>query len=778
MISSSLSTRKTRILDSTGLAEVKVQGIVQGVGFRPYIFRLARLYHLTGWVRNTSGEVQIAVEGKGKDLNRFLEDLEAKAPPQAFIEKVDIKIFPPKGYTDFVILESLAEDAAYQLVSPDIATCQDCLIELFSPQDRRFHYPFINCTNCGPRFTIIDDIPYDRLNTTMRNFRMCPDCQREYDDPGNRRFHAQPNACAICGPSLTLVDNFNMPIPCEDIIAETARLLKNGGIAAIKGLGGFLLACDATSPEAVSLLRERKRRLHKPFAVMVSTLEQASEYCFISDEETELLNSSRCPVVLLQRKDSSSICKEVAPGLRQLGLMLPYTPLHHVLMEEVNLPLVMTSGNLAEEPIAGDNREAFERLKHIADYFLMHNRDIFSRYDDSVYIVEEGKNRAVRRARGFSPYPIILPFTTTPILACGAELKNTFCLTNQNHAFLSQHIGDLENEETLQNFEHTIELYKKLFRAKPEIIAYDMHPEYLSTKYALELLEQDPNLTAVPVQHHHAHIVSCMVENGIADPVIGVAFDGTGFGTDGNIWGGEFLVADYKGFQRLGHLEYVPMPGGEAAIKKPYRMALGYLKTFSLDFPDWSLLKDLDPKELEIMKHQIEGNINTPLTSSAGRLCDGVSALAGISSEVTYEAQAAIELEEQIDSHNGNEGSYPFSVVKKDSGMQVVQLGQLLASVINDIRNGVPAPIVSARFHNTLTAIIVHMCLLIAQGSGLKQVALSGGVFQNRILFRSAAAALRKEGFNVLTHSIVPTNDGGIALGQAVVAHFSTGDRQ
>ncbi|MCL0056186.1 carbamoyltransferase HypF [Dehalococcoidia bacterium] len=750
------------------LARIRVRGVVQGVGFRPFIFRLAHEHGLAGWVRNTSGEVNIEVEGE--EIERFLDDLKAKAPPMARIEGVTTTIHPPKGYTEFVIKDSLARVGEYQLVSPDIATCPECQNEILSPRDRRYLYPFTNCTNCGPRFTIIEDIPYDRARTTMRHFVMCPDCQREYDDPLNRRFHAQPNACPRCGPHLTLVDNGGNPVICDDPIVATVDLFKQSRIVAIKGLGGFLLACDATNLQTVNLLRERKRRPAKPFAVMVPTLEEAKRHCVVSPEEEVLLESSQCPIVLLERRSDSLVSPEVTPGIKYLGIMLPYTPLHHLLLREAGLPLVMTSGNLSEEPIARDNDEALRRLSGIADYFLLHNRDIYSRYDDSVYIVEEAKPRAVRRARGYAPYPIFLPFKARQILACGAEEKNTFCLTRENHAFLSQHIGDMENEETLEQFENTIELYRRLFRIHPEVVAYDMHPEYLATKYALELGEREPDLKLVPIQHHHAHVVSCLVENGATGPVIGVAFDGTGYGTDGAIWGGEFLIADWRGFERVGHLEYVPLPGGAAAIKKPYRMALGYL--FSLGIAEGvPLLSRIDPTEVELIRQQVERKINSPLTSSVGRLFDGVAALAGVRDEITYEAQAAIEME-MLAPKEVHFGGYPFSITAHQ-GMRVVKLGELLAAVIDDIKKGVPLPLISARFHHTISEMIVVMCRLLARERGLSQVVLSGGVFQNRLLLRLATSALRAEGFTVLTHSLVPANDGGISLGQAVVANFS-----
>jgi hydrogenase maturation protein HypF len=757
------------------LARVSVQGVVQGVGFRPFVYRLAHEHNLKGWVRNTSGNVEIEVEGGEVALSDFLSDLETKTPPMARIEKVETVFRPSKGYSGFEILGSLSQEGKYQLVSPDIATCDDCRREIFNPADRRFRYPFTNCTNCGPRFTIIEDIPYDRPKTTMRQFKMCPECQREYDDPLDRRFHAQPNACPVCGPSLELVDGDGNSVECDDVVEAASDLLKAGKILAIRGLGGFHLACDATSEEAVNLLRARKKRPSKPFAIMVGTLEEVEKHCLVSPEEVKLLKSPECPIVLLKwRRGSSDIAEVVAPNLNYMGVMLPYTPLHHILLNDVGLPLVMTSGNLSEEPIAKDNDEALIRLKGIADYFLLHNRDIYARYDDSVYMVE-GAPQVVRRARSYAPYPVFLPFKAKQILACGAELKNTFCLTKDEHAFLSQHIGDMENEETLEHFENTIELYKKLFRVEPEIIAYDMHPEYLSTKYALRF-GAESGLSLVPVQHHHAHIVSCLVDNGVEEPVIGVSFDGTGYGTDGAIWGGEFLVADRRGFRRAGHLEYVPLLGGVAAINKPYRMALSYLYTllgedFSLeDLP----LGQLEPAELEVIKQQLRRKINSPLTSSAGRLFDAVSALLGVRGEIDYEAQAAVELEMLAPDEAAelNSETYLFSIVE-DGGAKVVKLGELFSAIAQDVKNQVSVPVISLRFHNTAAQIITVMCNMIKKEAGMTQVALSGGVFQNRLLLRLATAALEKEGFTVLTHSVVPCNDGGVSLGQAVIAHFT-----
>jgi hydrogenase maturation protein HypF len=575
---------------------------------------------------------------------------------------------------------------------------------------------------------------------------------------------------------LKLVDSKGNPVPSDDVLGTAAGFLKEGKILAVKGLGGFLLACDATGEKAIQLLRERNRRPFKPLAIMVSTLEEIRKHCLVSEKEEELLTSSQCPIVLLRRKEGSSVSPSVAPNLKYLGVMLPYTPLHHVLLRETGLPLVMTSGNLSEEPIAKDNDEALRRLKGIADYFLLHNRDIYSRYDDSVAMVELDKPQIVRRSRGYAPYPIHLPSQAKQVLACGAELKNTFCLTKDNYAFVSQHIGDLENMETMEHFETTIELYKKLFRIKPEIVAYDMHPEYLSTKYAKSLGVEDKNLNLVPVQHHHAHIVSCMVENGVEEKVIGVAFDGTGYGSEGRIWGGEFLIADYKGFERVGHLEYVPLPGGTAAIERPYRMAISYLVTLlgkDALTPGLRFLNDVSSLEIDLVKKQLEKGINSPLTSSCGRLFDAVSALIGIRGRIDYEAQAAIEME--MAAEEGDFGSYPFSIIERD-GVNIVQLKELFLGVIQDLRDGMTQARISAKFHRTMAEMVVWMCQRLAQKSGINKIALSGGVFQNRLLLRLTVAAFEKAEFEVLTHSKVPTNDGGVSLGQAVIANFAVGE--
>jgi hydrogenase maturation protein HypF len=753
------------------LARISVKGVVQGVGFRPFIYQLATGHDLKGWVCNTSEDVKIEVEGAATDIDLFLLKLKEQAPPVSHIEEINATRGNPVGYDKFEIRHSVSEDGKYQLVSPDIATCPDCLSEILDPADRRYLYPFTNCTNCGPRFTIITDIPYDRPNTTMTAFEMCPECRREYEDPLNRRFHAQPNACTVCGPHLELVDAEGNSVVCDDIITTASEFLKKGKIVAVKGLGGFLLACDATSSSAVSRLRQRKTRPSKPLAIMVSSLDEARQYCHINNKEAGLLADTGSPIVLLKWRDTTPIAREVAPGLKYLGVMLPYTPLHHILLRRAGLPLVMTSGNLSEEPIAKDNDEAIRRLGGIADYFLTHNRDIYARYDDSVMLVENDTPQFARRARGYAPYPASLASKSRQILGCGAEEKNTFCLTRDNFAFVSQHIGDMENMETLEHFINTVELYKQLFRIEPEIIAYDLHPEYLPTKYAKGLAEQNKNLKLVGVQHHHAHIASCMADNGLKEPVIGVALDGTGYGSDGNIWGGEFMTADYTKFTRTAHLEYLPLPGGALAIKKPYRTAIGYLRALGIE-PDMKLpfLRDIDGAEIDVIKNQVEKNINVPLTSSMGRLFDAVAALIGVRGVIEYEAQAAIDLEMLAMTAGNETGIYPFSTVEQD-GVTVIKIRDLIATIIKDISGAVSGAVIAARFHNTVARIILVLCQLISGETGIKKVALSGGVFQNRLLLRKAIALLESANLEVYAHRQVPCNDGGISLGQVVIAN-------
>ncbi|HAW60138.1 MAG TPA: carbamoyltransferase HypF, partial [Actinobacteria bacterium] len=636
-----------------------------------------------------------------------------------------------------------------------------------------------NCTNCGPRFTIIEDIPYDRPKTTMGIFKMCPECQAEYDDPTNRRFHAQPNACPECGPKLTLVGSgesrVGSVIRCEDPITETIKPLKEGEIVAIKGLGGFHLACDAENDRAVIELRRRKRRPDKPLAVMIHDIDEVKRHCFVSLEEERVLKSPQRPIVLLLKKPESTISPGVAPNNKYLGVMLPYTPLHYILLRESKMALVMTSGNISEEPIAMENEEALQRLGHIADYFLKHDREIYSRYDDSVVRLTGGEMTLIRRARSFAPFPIQLPFKAQEILAVGPELKNTFCLTKENYAFVSQHIGDMENLETLEHFETTLNLYVKLFRIKHKMVAHDLHPEYLSTKFAKSL----KGIPLVEVQHHHAHIASCTAENGVEGRVIGLSYDGTGYGSDGTIWGGEILIADWRGFRRAAHLRYFPMPGGEAAIKRPYRMAFSYL--YSLFGEDYEKLKidfvgSLRKDEVKIMKNQLDKNLNSPITSSCGRLFDAVSALLGVRSVIDYEGQAAVELEMMAD--QDVKECYPFEI--QDSRLPtpdsplVIDTEAIVRGVVKDLEKGTSSSVISAKFHNSVVNFSTEICERLREEEKLNRVALSGGVFQNLYLLTKLTRKLREAGFDVLTHKKVPANDGGISLGQAVIANFAT----
>ncbi len=788
-------------MQSASALRVKVTGIVQGVGFRPFVYGLAVRLGLKGWVLNTSSGVVIEVEGAPAALDAFMHDLVASAPPVSKIETVESEAISPNGWERFEIRESRAE-AGYVLVSPDIATCSECVRELLDPADRRYRYPFINCTNCGPRFTIIADVPYDRPMTTMAPFGMCADCEAEYNNPLDRRFHAQPNACPVCGPRVWLAsasddEDAALTPPAGDplnseTIARCSALLREGAVVALKGLGGFHLACDATNRDAVQTLRERKHRPAKPLAGMMATLDDVREHCEITPAEEELLASRQCPIVLLHWKAGSTVVEEVAPGNRYLGVMLPYTPLHHVLLRDVQRPLVMTSGNLSEEPIAQDNEEAWRRLRGIADWFLFHNRAIYARYDDSVWFVpivfgDKGEETAVpqplRRSRGYAPYPLELPFQARSVLACGPELKNTFCITRGKHAFLSQHIGDMENLETLEHFQSSIQVYERLFRLQPEALAYDLHPAYLSTRYAHERAKTE-NLPAIGIQHHHAHTASCMVDNRFTEPVIGVALDGTGFGLDGQIWGGEWLVADLHGFQRVAWLEPLPLAGGDAAIRNPCRIAFAYLYGLFGDVPALPFLEEMSDAERRALCVQVDRGLNTVLTTSCGRLFDAVAALAGGRGRVTYEAQAAIEME-MVSEPTGE--SYPYHLRPAGqlltwgdtSAFPLLRSGYevgvepLLGGVVRDVRQGVPLSEIGSTFHRSLAIIVAEVCHLVAEESQVRKVALSGGCFQNRLLLALVSEELRRHSLQPMVHRDVPSNDGGVSLGQAAIAHFA-----
>ncbi len=775
--------------------QIHITGVVQGVGFRPFVFGQAQRCRLTGWVRNTSAGVDIVVNGPSPALADFADALQRELPPLARIDQFESQSILPDGYTDFRILESRQEAGAFQPISPDVCVCDDCLRELFDPADRRYRYPFINCTNCGPRFTIIQDIPYDRPNTTMGSFPMCPECAAEYSNPLDRRFHAQPVACPSCGPQVWLVQPGASGIGRrnDQAIQEARTMLRAGRILAVKGLGGFHLACDAANEAAVTELRRRKGRSEKPFAVMMPNLKTVSFYCILSEAERQLLTSRERPIVILQRRDEH-LLPGIAPGQQTLGVMLPYTPLHALLVEpESGFPevLVMTSGNYSEEPIAHTNEQAHSDLSTLADAFLLHDRDIHIRCDDGiVQDVQVGTKKMtmfLRRSRGYAPLPVALPGTMPPLLGAGAELKNAFCLTKGSYAFLSHHIGDMENFEALRSFEEGIAHFERLFRVSPAAIACDMHPDYLATQYAHVRAKKD-GIGAVRVQHHHAHIAACMLEHGMSgeQPVIGVAFDGTGYGDDGQVWGGEFLVADYGGYERPFHLRYAPLPGGDRAVKEVWRMALAWLQQADFAWePDLPPVQLASPAAVSVVARMLDpanrNLLNTPLTSSMGRLFDAAAALAGVRQVATYEAQAAMEFEALCDPDET--GSYPFAL---DDGAAVpgasvpgadvpgaIDPAPLFAALVADLRAGISRPKIAARFHNGVARMVVDVCREIGNSTGLRQVVLSGGVWQNRALLMRALPALQKAGFDVYTHRLVPPNDGGVALGQVAVAAWT-----
>ncbi len=763
-----------------------LRGIVQGVGFRPFVYNLAQRHGIRGFVLNSSSGVTIEAEGDEESLVRFCQELRSNPPPLAKIEELQIADLPVRGDASFTIHESLAVPGAFALVSPDVGTCAGCWRDFTDPQNRRYLYPFTNCTNCGPRYTIIRDVPYDRPATTMAAFRMCEQCEAEYHDPGDRRFHAQPNACPACGPGLALVPagtaaaDIAFQRNTENVLRQLRSLLRAGKIVAMRGLGGFHLACDAHNAGAIRELRRRKRRSDKPFALMAPAIAPIESFCDISAADRELLESSLRPIVILPRRPGASIPAEVAPGNSTLGFMLPYTPLHYLVFGDSPqgspefTALVMTSGNISEEPIVTSNEEALCRLAGVADWFLLHNRDVYMRTDDSVARTVAGRSRVLRRSRGYAPHPVELGARMVELLACGADLKNTFCLTKDHYAILSQHIGDLENFETLRFFEETLANLKKLFRVEPEAVACDLHPAYMSTRYALSL-----GLPIVGVQHHHAHIASCMAENGLREPVIGVALDGTGYGTDGQIWGGEFLVADFAGFERRGHFRYVPLAGGDAAVRQPWRSALAYLRdAFADGMPrELPLWRSLPSQQLAAVETMLARGINTVQTSSCGRLFDAVASVIGLRHEVTFEGQAAIELESlAVDADR----AYPFQIASAsaktaragDSGQPLeIDFRPAIQAMAADILASELLGVVSARFHNTVSAAMVEMCDQLRSNAGIGKICLSGGTFQNRYLLERVVEGLRRRGFQVYLHSQVPPNDGGISLGQAVIAN-------
>ncbi|MBI5351767.1 MAG: carbamoyltransferase HypF [Chloroflexi bacterium] len=780
---------------------IHVTGVVQGVGFRPFVYGLATRLALRGWVLNTSAGVDIHIEGSRENIESFIEKLSSEKPPLSILDQIKITDASPENLSTFNIQPSTQIEGAFQPISPDVAICADCEHELFDPNDRRYLYPFINCTNCGPRFTIIKDLPYDRPATTMADFPMCDNCRAEYENPMNRRFHAQPIACPDCGPFVQLRNNSNHSSSITSIdlrlsaILKARQLLNEGKIVAVKGLGGFHLACDATNEKAVSELRNRKGRAGKPFALMFADFASIQRICEINEAERALLIGHEKPIVLLKVRSNQNIAKSVAPNMDALGVMLPYTPLHRLLLnqtdEKLNAQgapsvLVMTSGNFSEEPIAIHNEDALERLAPLADAFLMHNREIHIRCDDSVVRVEsyrlkvEGRTTTtsnlqpsnlkpaityLRRSRSYAPYPVNLSFDSKPTLAVGGELKNTFCLTRDRYAFLSQHIGDMENVEVYEAFEQNVEHLSRLFRVQPEIIAHDMHPNYFTTKFA----QQKPNhQLRIPVQHHHAHIAACMADNKLDDrKIIGLSFDGTGYGTDGAIWGGEILLASYADFERVAHLEYLPLPGGDSATRNPWRIAVGYTEALGLHIDDLPFMESLDAQSVDIVRQQVQKNLNTPQTSSMGRLFDAISSLIGIRNQVTYEAQAAIEMEVLSNKFIGEASPYPYQI---EDG--IMRVGEMFQQIIQDVKSNIETGLIAARFHRTISAMAVDASKRVREETKINEVALSGGVWQNQTLLNLTREDLLRENFIVYTHQQTPANDGGLALGQAAVANY------
>jgi hydrogenase maturation protein HypF len=812
----------------------RIEGIVQGVGFRPHVHRLAVELRLRGFVRNDAGGVVVEVEGSAAEVQQFLDRLPAEAPPLAAIRHLSTEPITLAGDHAFVIEPSEPGSAPTALVAPDTATCEACLGELFDPADRRFRYPFINCTNCGPRFTIGRGVPYDRPLTTMADFEMCGPCRAEYEDPADRRFHAQPNACSACGPTVRLVDATGAPLHCHpaaeerrggraeglgggapgdaagmsapecrpapprqetaggaaDEVRAAALALLDGAVVAIKGLGGFHLACRADDERAVTALRSRKHREDKPFALMVPDLAAARALVFLDEAEEALLGARERPIVLARRRTGANVAGAVAPGHRDLGVMLPYSPLHHLLLAECGTALVMTSGNVSDEPIAYRDEDALERLAGIADLFLLHDRPIQTRTDDSVMrvvdIAGERRPLMLRRSRGYVPVPIELPLPAArPLLACGAHLKNTFCLVRDRHAYVGHHIGDLENYETLRSFQEGIAHFERLFAIVPEIAAHDLHPDYLSTSYVLKRAELEP----LPVQHHHAHLAACLAEHAETGPAIGAIFDGTGYGTDATLWGGEILLGDLSGFERVGHLWPVRMPGGAAAIREPWRMACAWLAEVHGPSPALpaQLAGTVDLARWEAVGALLRSGTASPLTTSIGRLCDAMAALCGLRSRVRYEGQAAIELEMAADTDE--EASYPLPVLRRDplaagsasgneagigrvagNGGLLLDARELIRAVCADLDSRVAVGTVAARFHNGLADATVAACAVAAERHRVGLIVLSGGVFQNVWLLERTAAGLARLGLRVLIPERLPPNDGGVSFGQAAIA--------
>jgi hydrogenase maturation protein HypF len=759
---------------------IRVRGIVQGVGFRPYVFGLASRLALQGFVRNETGAVLIDVEGERKSLDCFLDELERRPPPLARIQDLVCERHDPLGRTEFCIERSDGHAGGEIMISPDVATCDACLAELFDARDRRYEYPFINCTNCGPRLTIVTGAPYDRARTTMVGFVMCEACRVEYEDPRDRRFHAQPIACAACGPRLRLLDAAGCAMTGSEPLAGFVDVIRSGGTGALKGLGGYHLVCDATNEAAVDRLRARKHREEKPLAVMLPDAVAVETLCELNAAERALLESAGRPIVLLRRRETSGheramprLAESVAPGNPCLGVMLPYTPLHHLLLARVaGLPLVMTSGNRSDEPIAYRDESVVGQLQGIADCFLTHDRPIHVRCDDSVARVVGGAPLVIRRSRGQAPAPIDLPMESpVPVLAVGGQLKATFALACGRHAIVGHHLGDLDHYEAYCAFERDVKLYEELFAVSPMAIAHDLHPDYASTRYSRQRAANE-GVELIPVQHHHAHLASCLVDNGLAGPAIGVTFDGTGYGTDGAVWGGEFLIGGFDGFQRAAQLRYVGMPGGEQAIREPWRMAVAHARDAGCDL--MKLDGRFDRTSVRQVEQMLAREFNSPPTSSMGRLFDAVAAIVGIRHKVSYEGQAAVELE-WLATEASEAGQYSYALDPPDMDIvppraMTIDTRPLIREIIADVQAGIPRARIARKFHGTIVQIVADVCCRLRDQTGMNLVALSGGVFLNALLSREVFERLVQAGFQVCTHRQVSPGDGGLSLGQLAIA--------
>jgi hydrogenase maturation protein HypF len=781
------------MLEAIVAKQLEISGVVQGVGFRPFLFVLASKHNLKGEVSNTPGGVLAEVEGTSDNIEKFCADIVEKKPLLASVTNIESQDIALTGFNFFKIVKSKFARGRTTLISPDVSICADCLEEMNNKDDRRFSYPFINCTNCGPRYTIIEGIPYDRPKTSMKHFLMCPECQREYDDPMNRRFHAQPNACPGCGPHVFFTDakGNRLDSDPDDAVMLASRYLKQGKIVAIKGIGGFHLACDASNNEAVKNLRRRKKRPHKPFALMARSASVLFEHVKLSPKEKERLKSYHRPIVLLEKKDPfqkelEGLASDIAPFNTCLGVMLPYTPLHYLLLEKGPKILIMTSGNRSGEPLSIENKDALDAFNHIADYFLFHNRDIYFRADDSIVRFQAGELRFLRRSRGYAPLPVFIKEKVPHILGCGAGLKSTICLTKENYAFLSQHIGDLDNYKILDFYKDSFNHLSNILDIKPYIIAHDIHPDYMSTIWANEFKKKSDQegsaINIIGVQHHHAHAVSCMAEHDLNEKVIAITLDGTGYGTDGKIWGGELLVCDRISFKRKAHLSYVPMPGGDAAVLEPWRMAVSFLfKAYGKDLSglDIPFLQQMDKAKIAFIVQMIEKKVNSPETSSAGRLFDAVSSMLCIRHTISHESQAAMELE--AIAQKNDDVSYPFDIHRKknevDGDQLEIDMIPCIKNIIEDIFNTKSRHDISFKFHKTMVDAFVEVSLKVRNETGISKAVLSGGVFNNDILLRGVILGLEQNNFTVYTHTKVPAGDGGISLGQAIAAAAMEGEK-